>query len=71
MEKTIYTMKLHEEIVINDWTTILRVAGGWVYTQHISRNCYQSNFVPFNKEYDFRECKMTRRNMPRKNMPPK
>ena len=45
--KTIYDLKLHEEIQgtsFNSWA--IRVPGGWIYT--VKSN---SVFVPFNNEY--------------------
>jgi len=29
----LHVMKLHEEISINNYTTVVRVAGGWIYYQ--------------------------------------
>ena len=50
MSKTIYTLKLHEQLHEIGITTALRVAGGWIYT--VSR-FGKSNavFVPYSPEF--------------------
>ena len=51
--KNIYTMQLHDTITIDyngncmPYTTVFRVAGGWIY----SYRCTQPIFVPFNNEF--------------------
>ena len=46
MEKTIYDLKLHEIMTINNGQLIMRVPGGWIYKiddKYI--------FVPYNNEF--------------------
>jgi len=45
-EKTIYTLKLHEHMVVNAGLLITRVAGGWIYGDSDS-----AVFVPFDNEF--------------------
>lgn len=55
MEKTIYTMELHEKLKINDglcW--VLRVPGGWIYEfYNATDNKSEYVFVKFNTEFVF------------------
>ena len=56
-EKQIYSMNLHEMIIVGEIshslaTVVLRVPGGWVYSQFDkSHNMSSSVFVPFDNEY--------------------
>lgn len=62
MEKTLYNIDLHEEIVIKEddttMVTALRVPGGWLY-KHFepfaldddNLTCVHQAFVPFNDEF--------------------
>ena len=45
-EKTIYTLKLHEYMCVNNNMKITRVPRGWIY-QDLS----SAVFVPFDNEY--------------------
>jgi len=46
-EKTIYNMKLHEELAIGNNTYVLRVHEGWIYTlTDAERKHEQSVYVP-------------------------
>ena len=51
----IYNMKLHENKVINDYTSVFRVPGGWLYRNTFwseeSRTTVSTSFVPFSKEF--------------------
>jgi len=47
--RTIYDLKLHEQICV-DRTYVLRVAGGWIYQFSSS-----SVFVPLNNEFLMRD----------------
>jgi hypothetical protein len=53
--KTIYDLKLHEQIVINQDSlslhtmVITRVAGGWIYSMS-RNNVHQSIFVPWHND---------------------
>jgi len=47
--KTIYNVKLHEEIKEGN-SYILRVAGGWIYTDTRADEA-RGIFVPFNNEF--------------------
>ena len=58
MNEDIYNMKLHEEISINSMLTVLRVPGGWNYTNYQDvkgsyTEHYRTNtvFVPFSTEF--------------------
>lgn len=54
-KKTIYDLKLHAELEIRENLKVMRVPGGWVYTQTLSKYlgqgaggvCSSSVFVPF------------------------
>jgi len=53
MNKTIYDLKLHEELVL-DGMTIIRVAGGWLYrfmNGNVVNYTVETTFVPFNNEF--------------------
>lgn len=54
-EVDIYNMKLHENQLINDYTSVFRVPGGWLYRNTFwddeSRASVSTSFVPFNKEF--------------------
>lgn len=64
MGKTIYDLELHEELVADEYTIIMRVPGGWIYNiKHFTRGehrvddrsipeqrYYSSVFVPFNND---------------------
>lgn len=62
MNKSIYKMEMHETLTLAGLdTSILRVPGGWIYTQHypINRRGYNhhqteyetvATFVPITKE---------------------
>lgn len=55
-EKTIYTLTLHETLVISEkqqyMTYVRRVPGGWIYVIRNYNNCNTtSTFVPFNNEF--------------------
>jgi hypothetical protein len=43
----IYEMKLHEEMNIGLCWSVLRVPGGWIYTNSASN----SKFIPFDNEF--------------------
>ena len=45
-EPTIYDLKLHQALQLNNQVEIARVPGGWVYTIR-----GRSVFVPFNDEF--------------------
>jgi len=30
-KENLFAMKLHETLHLNDWTSVLRVFGGWIY----------------------------------------
>ena len=32
MDKDLYELKLHEEMIIDGETSVMRVPGGWIYT---------------------------------------
>jgi len=54
--KNIYEMGLHEEFCLNKTTSIIRVAGGWIYRivsfyNEINYNTYHNVFVPYNNEF--------------------
>ena len=42
----IYELYLHEETVINNKISVIRVPGGWIY-----HNIHLSVFIAFNKEF--------------------
>ena len=46
----IYEMKLHEHFSIDSQRSVLRVAGGWVYTIY-GNTSTATCFVPFDNEY--------------------
>lgn len=54
--KDIYNLDLHERVLVDQnkkgstSLEVLRVPGGWIYTQKHTRDHYQSTFVPFNKQ---------------------
>ena len=54
-DKSIYEMKLHEEVVVVAGPSeyrVLRVAGGWIYyNPRLDSNQMNSTFVPFDNEY--------------------
>ena len=53
-EKTIYNLGLHQETYISNNVTIMRVPGGWIYTDkyEYSGNASVSKcFVPFDDEF--------------------
>ena len=54
-EIDIYNMGLHENQQINDYTSVFRVPGGWLYRNTFwddeSRVTVSTSFVPFNKEF--------------------
>jgi len=51
MSKTIYELKLHEEIELSEGRFVMRVPGGWLYTHYrLDRNAMTTTFVPFDKE---------------------
>ncbi len=43
MDKDIYKLKLHEQIILDNRTVVRRVPGGWIYNDSI--------FVPFDNEF--------------------
>lgn len=45
-DKTIYDLKLHEELKIKDDLFVVRVPGGWLY-QAYTENEINSVFVPY------------------------
>ena len=45
--KDIYKMKIHEEILLDHFCTILRVPNGWIYTTFGEENDLSSVFVPY------------------------
>ena len=55
MNDNIYDMKLHEEIDLGNFISVLRVPGGWIYTTNegISESGYDASscFVPYSKEF--------------------
>jgi len=58
MEKTIYELKLHELTSIDNFTTVRRVPGGWIYVEMMTdvvNNTGVTNststFVPFSDEF--------------------
>ena len=56
MSKTaIYDMELHENQQINDYTSVFRVPGGWLYRNTFwnedSRTSVSTSFVPYNTEF--------------------
>lgn len=54
-EKTIYSLKLHETLWINNLQlSVIRVAGGWIYQDYDIREDSPvgvGTFVPFNNEF--------------------
>lgn len=54
-EVNLYKMKLHEVHQINDYTSVFRVPGGWLYRNTFwdeeSRTYISTTFVPFSKEF--------------------
>ena len=48
--KTIYDLKLHEELKISPKIWVMRVPGGWIY-EHGSAP-FRNLFVPYNVEFD-------------------
>lgn len=51
--KTIYTLKLHESLVIDGGICVLRVAGGWIYDFWDTSSDLPKTgvFIPFHNEY--------------------
>ena len=49
-EKTIYNLKLHEALNINDRLSVRVVPSGWIYTQEW-QGSLTSSFVPFSNEF--------------------
>jgi hypothetical protein len=53
-KKTIYELKLHESMSIDEDLWVLRVPGGWVYRFYEeSRNKTERIFVPFDCEFQY------------------
>ena len=56
MEKTIYDLKLHETLELDDDITIIRVPGGWIYTYYSDYyNQHKTSsmvFVPYSLEFN-------------------
>lgn len=55
MDKTLYNLKLHEEICAESGYHVFRVPGGWIYRfWDYSNEDYFSHatFVPFNNEFE-------------------
>jgi hypothetical protein len=51
MEKTIYDLKLHETLKINNYLNVMRVAGGWIYSSVASDDMFTDIFVPYSEEF--------------------
>lgn len=51
MEKTIYTLELHETLRVSPVLSIMRVAGGWIYSDERADTVPVNNFVPFDNEF--------------------
>ena len=56
MANTIYDLGLNEVLIINKFTHVLRVPGGWIYNTYIGTEAsvYKpagSVFVPFDEEF--------------------
>jgi hypothetical protein len=49
-EKTIYQLKLHEELTLNRSISVLRVPGGWIYRFDNRDTNYV--FVPFDNGFE-------------------
>ena len=50
MGKTIYELSLHEKLELDTHTTVMRVPGGWIYTNYFGvQGFYHENstFVPY------------------------
>lgn len=51
--KSIYQLKLHEEMALDRWISVLRVPGGWIYQTSDPR--YEGDniavFVPFSNQF--------------------
>lgn len=52
-DKNIYNIKLHEELIIDKFNSVMRVAGGWVYKNFgVSEDTPASLvFVPFHNGF--------------------
>ena len=48
-DKTIYDLELHEETKISGATWVIRVPGGWIYTEH---GVNTAVFVPYTPDPD-------------------
>lgn len=52
LKDTVYSMRLHDRLMIDKNTLVLRVPGGWIY--HIldgNQNTFNDVFVPFHNEF--------------------
>jgi hypothetical protein len=56
--ETIYKLKLGEELQVNSHLAIMRVPGGWIFTQkntyfgaEVDQHIENSTFVPFDNEF--------------------
>lgn len=51
-EVNIYTLELHEEVLLKTGTWVLRVPGGWIYTRNSGdEGSWSDTFVPFSNEF--------------------
>jgi len=52
-KKSIYTLGLHEGIMVSSYIECIRVAGGWLYVTYedVGGNIMSSVFVPFSREF--------------------
>jgi len=51
--KSIYTLELHEGVMISPYIECIRVAGGWIYVTYedVRGNIISTTFVPFHNEF--------------------
>jgi len=58
-KKSIYELKLHEELSLNKWLCVFRVPGGWIYQTSDPRYEWDNMavFVPFSNQFYREEMK--------------
>lgn len=49
--ETIYKLGLHERIEIRPGLSVLRVPGGWIYSDERADSVPVNSFVPFDNQY--------------------
>ena len=50
-DNSIYGLKLHEYMIINNFWVVLRVPGGWIYMEQRAGQSNSGVFVPFDNEF--------------------